>query len=282
MDNYNDETFGFNDEELQTDFNFNNNKEEPMTLEMIEKELLQQQQSKIKKEYVEPKMPTTVEELEKELIQIGAKSFKQVEKQGRVMSTNDQNFILKMALAQIAMTDEYDEDFYHNVYLMVRREASKSRQSSSDYLQLLVKGSKKKKLTFTATLEKIVEKKRNAATIGFVIEGALGKVSTSSSKKPRQAIAIPQSTFSFNDSQDGLLSTYLPLKMIEDIYKDVIELETWKRKAKRFHQEQDVKVTMAEIDTEIQKLSLSLVKTFTTILNRYFILTLVRFLFVNC
>ena len=243
--------------------------EEPMTLEMLEMELLKQQKPvKPKKEYVEPKLPTTVEELEKELIQVGHKSFKQVEKQGRVMTTNDQNFILKMALAQIAMNDEYDDDFYHNVYLMVRREASNSRHSSSDYLQLLVKGSKKKKQTFTATLEKIVEKKRSTANIDFVIEGALGKVSSASSKKPRQAIAIPQIKMEFNDKSDGILSSRLPLKMIEDIYQDVIELETWKRKAKRVVQDQDTSISLETIEIEISKLTESLKKTIVAILAK--------------
>eukprot|EP00835_Amoeboradix_gromovi_P004480 NODE_351_length_10383_cov_0.336153.p2 type:complete len:565 gc:universal NODE_351_length_10383_cov_0.336153:5321-7015(+) len=245
-------------EDYQVDTN------EPMTLEMLEQQLMQLQRTnkepKMVKEYVEPKLPTTVEELEKELTQVGAKSFKQLEKKGRVMTTNDQNFILKMSMAQIAINDEYDDDFYNNVYLMVRREVGKNRQSSSDYLQLLVKGSKKKKETFTATLEKIIEKKKSTANIDFVIEGALGKVSSASSKKPRQAIEVPVLKMEFNEQLDGPLSSKMPLKMIEDIYEDVIELETWKRKAK------------ATTDTELIEKNLNihltqLKRTFTNILS---------------
>eukprot|EP00834_Sanchytrium_tribonematis_P000854 NODE_17_length_48642_cov_1.199349.p18 type:complete len:313 gc:universal NODE_17_length_48642_cov_1.199349:41319-40381(-) len=250
---------------------FEHNIDEPLTLEMIEYQLL------VKQEFAKNlKSPTTVEDIEKDIIQVKAKSFKQSEKQGFVMNTNDQNFILKMAMSQIAITDEYDDDFYNNIYLMVRKElGDKSRQSSGDYLQLLVKGSKKKKKTFNQTLEKIVEKKKANIGISFVIEGALGKVSSATSKKPRQAIDIPIVNIDAYENK-GVLDGKLPLKYIEDIYESVIELETWKRKAKRL-QNHDVshsktQLTSNDIEKNVFFYSEKLSDTIECILNRYMLL----------
>ena len=153
-------------------------------------------------------MPLTVEDIEKEL-KVSTKKHKTT-----VMSQGDQNFILKMAMSQLADTETFENDFYHQVTLLIKKE--KQRQSSNDYLEMLVKGSKKKKDKFQATLDNLVQRKRTQVPL----EGVLGKPTKSTMKQPRQVIeAPPMASFSFD----------LALKHIEDMYDAVMRVEQQKR-----------------------------------------------------
>ncbi|KAI9018308.1 topoisomerase II-associated protein PAT1 [Hyaloraphidium curvatum] len=176
-----------------------------------------------------------------------------------IMSTHDRELIARIQLSQLYTPDPMNTDFYCQIYNLVKKqeatdvvEKENSNEQGLTWQQEMLMGSGKRGVPFKVTesmqrrvLEWIKEREERQAkpkTATAPLEHALGRVSLSSSKTPRQLLQVtsmlPTREGATSPSSDrpvgtrtfvGPLSSRGVLRRVENVYADVLDLEQRRR-----------------------------------------------------
>ncbi|KAG7882045.1 hypothetical protein KL937_000616 [Ogataea polymorpha] len=169
------------------------------------------------------------------------------------MNPRDKDFVTRVQLSQIVTDDPYNEDFYCQVYRVLNSSVGEDDMSSIAQKYLDQSGhrlggrEKRADVALQRMQQQVskavtVAKERGERTGVLAKEGALGKVSVGSGKQPRKQLVI-----NITGSSDEVVvpkenvysksSRAFQLSVIEDIYSQVLKLESLERE----NQERDSK-----------------------------------------
>ncbi|VEU23742.1 DEKNAAC104858 [Brettanomyces naardenensis] len=163
------------------------------------------------------------------------------------MNPRDKDFITRIQLSQIVTDDPYNEDFYCQVYKVLN---SSVEENSMNYLakkyleqsgHRLGGRSKRADIALQRMQQQVskavsVAKERGERSGVLSKEGALGKVSFGTGKRPRQLLVVNAENKE-NDENDLLPKEYkmyrssrsVQLSSIESVYSEVLKLESRER-----------------------------------------------------
>ncbi|KAJ3036569.1 hypothetical protein HK097_003801 [Rhizophlyctis rosea] len=184
------------------------------------------------------------------------------EKYRNLMTQREKELIAKIQIAQLVTDDPYADDFYYQIYsslLSSNKSSSTSDEnapgsgtntptgvggkagSSLNWQQdLLMRQGRGNTINVTnqmqMQMQRLIDQRkiRNKGT-SLVLEGALGKLSLSSVRNPKQAIQVGGGASETENKEHVVpnfarLSHKKILKQIETVYDTVLELEQLKRK----------------------------------------------------
>ncbi|KAG5519216.1 hypothetical protein PMAC_002304 [Pneumocystis sp. 'macacae'] len=190
-----------------------------------------------------------------------------------LMTTSDKNFINRIQLSQLVSDDPYSDDFYYYVYNSSRNEKSQQKQvdkSNTLYSSKNEQTSNFKNKHDENPILKMLQQIQNIVATGkskpkatqLSLEGALGKISFSTVRTPRQILNIKK-PIDNNTDQGSSIKTHntnvkknhkFYLYCIEKIYDDLLEIEEIFRKQKH-DEENDL-----SIDNDKQNKTLKILK----------------------
>ncbi|TPX71485.1 hypothetical protein SpCBS45565_g01161 [Spizellomyces sp. 'palustris'] len=162
-----------------------------------------------------------------------------------IMNQYEKELIAKIQISQLVTDDPYRDDFYYKVYTSLTAANQQSSDDSSkaglNWQQSLLMdqtrgGGANVTNRMQQQMQRLIEgRKQKPKGTSLSLEGALGKISLSSVRNPRQLLQVsgPNSTKEAKDlpaPQSARLSSKQILKRIEAVYSDVLELEVLKRK----------------------------------------------------
>ncbi len=163
----------------------------------------------------------------------------------------EKEFIAKIQISQLVTERPFVEDFYYQIYTTLAKNAATPSVATPSAREDLPTPSGTSAPTGTSRrsgrgstlntatrmqrqMERLIEKrKQRPKTTGVAPEGALGKISSSSSRNPRQALSINPVAMSEEESskREFTLSPHTVLRSIEKVYDNVLELEQLMREA---------------------------------------------------
>ncbi|KAG7835488.1 hypothetical protein KL942_005182 [Ogataea angusta] len=169
------------------------------------------------------------------------------------MNPRDKDFVTRVQLSQIVTDDPYNEDFYCQVYRVLNSSVGEDDMSSIAQKYLDQSGhrlggrEKRADVALQRMQQQVskavtVAKERGERTGVLAKEGALGKVSVGSGKQPRKQLVINTTGNSDEvvvprENVYSKSSRAFQLSVIEDIYSQVLKLESLERE----NQERDSK-----------------------------------------
>ncbi|KAI9363940.1 topoisomerase II-associated protein PAT1-domain-containing protein [Zopfochytrium polystomum] len=161
------------------------------------------------------------------------------ERYADTMTQYEKEMIARIQFSQLVTDDPYRDDFYYQIYTTLRRPGgeNKSVGTSITWQQAMISQSEKSGKSQQVSnqlqqqMQKLIEgKKQKAKGSALSLEGALGKISLTSVKNPRQVIQVTHShKESHSVPQYSRLTSRKVMKSIEDCYGAVLILEQIKR-----------------------------------------------------
>ncbi|KAG7755235.1 hypothetical protein KL947_004423 [Ogataea haglerorum] len=161
------------------------------------------------------------------------------------MNPRDKDFVTRVQLSQIVTDDPYNEDFYCQVYRVLNSSVGEDDMSSIAQKYLDQSGhrlggrEKRADVALQRMQQQVskavtVAKERGERTGVLAKEGALGKVSVGSGKQPRKQLVINATGNSGEvvvpkENVYSRSSRAFQLSVIEDIYSQVLKLESLER-----------------------------------------------------
>jgi DNA topoisomerase 2-associated protein PAT1 len=167
------------------------------------------------------------------------------------MTQYDKDYISRIQLSQLATGDPYADDFYYQVYSSLRQRAGLPTWQSTHTQDRRGKDNMSQRMQ--QQLQRIVnDAKRRPKLAQVSLEGALGKITSLTVRNPRQVLQVPsahtekqsedETTETVNETTTPDAATPPPaepkskvyskrsvLKLVEDIYTILLELEQMRR-----------------------------------------------------
>jgi DNA topoisomerase 2-associated protein PAT1 len=167
------------------------------------------------------------------------------------MTQYDKDYISRIQLSQLATGDPYADDFYYQVYSSLRQRAGLPTWQSTHTQDRRGKDNMSQRMQ--QQLQRIVnDAKRRPKLAQVSLEGALGKITSLTVRNPRQLLQVPsahtekqsedETTETVNETTTPNAATPPPaepkskvyskrsvLKLVEDIYTILLELEQMRR-----------------------------------------------------
>ncbi|KAH3681766.1 hypothetical protein WICPIJ_007284 [Wickerhamomyces pijperi] len=163
-----------------------------------------------------------------------------------IMTPRDKDFVTRVQLSHIVTDDPYNEDFYFQVFRLLRSGDQNSGNNNSiaqAYLDFSGHRLGGRYQRADLALQRMQQQVQRAVTVAkerprtgqYVKEGALGRISFSSGKKPRKQLEfITQRPELPEITKVGKKATLL---QIENIYQEVLSLESQAREKKELNTE---------------------------------------------
>ncbi|ONH69369.1 DNA topoisomerase 2-associated protein PAT1 [Cyberlindnera fabianii] len=161
-----------------------------------------------------------------------------------VMNPRDKDFVTRIQLSHIVTDDPYNEDFYFQVYRLLKTGNSEVNNNSIAQAYLDFSGHRLggRYQKAEVALQRMQQQVQKAVTVAkerprtgqMAKEGALGKISFSNGKMPRKALEIIKPKLP-EITKGGRKSILL---QIEDIYQHVLNLESAARERKEVNSEE--------------------------------------------
>ncbi|KAJ3036101.1 hypothetical protein HDV00_003077 [Rhizophlyctis rosea] len=196
------------------------------------------------------------------------------EKYKGLMTQREKELIAKIQIAQLVTDDPYSDDFYYQIYssLISAKGGDESNpgtppvggKSLNWQQDLLMRQGRGNTINVTNQMQMqmqrlIDQRKQRPKGTSLALEGALGKLSLSSVRNPKQAIQVGGNAVAETQEakehvvpQFARLSHKKILQQIEDVYAGVLELEALKRKGPEG--EEEVESWQAEVERLRHKL----------------------------
>jgi DNA topoisomerase 2-associated protein PAT1 len=163
-----------------------------------------------------------------------------------IMTPRDKDFVTRVQLSQIVTDDPYNEDFYFQVYRLLKTGNHDADNNSIAQAYLDFSGHKlggryqRADLALQRMQQQVqkavtVAKERSKVSAGFSKEGTLGKVSFVSSKMPRKQLQITGQKPELPEISKGGKKAIL--SQLENIYQQVLTLESNQREGKELDTE---------------------------------------------
>lgn len=183
-----------------------------------------------------PQDPAEVERLLRK-----SRKIAQIVKYNNLMSSWDKNFITRIQLQQIVTDDPYNEDFYYQVHSAIQaRNNPQQPLNSFAKTYLFQRGQRNGRYRKhdnplqrmqQQVQQAIANAKEHPKTEQITLEGALGKISLGSGKRPRQALSLKKIDSDNKESTSTVHAYDLRslLKLIESIYTTLLEIESLER-----------------------------------------------------
>ncbi|KAI8619393.1 topoisomerase II-associated protein PAT1-domain-containing protein [Chytriomyces sp. MP71] len=148
------------------------------------------------------------------------------------MTQYEKETIARIQISQLVSEDPYRDDFYYQIYSLFKSGADSSINTAGENWKQSTLQGKDSGNELQAQMKKLIEgKKLKPKGTTLALEGALGKISLTSVKNPRQLIQINQGA---KDSHTvptfNRLTRRKILKSIERVYTCILNLEQLKRK----------------------------------------------------
>ncbi|KAJ3125334.1 hypothetical protein HK100_010860, partial [Physocladia obscura] len=148
------------------------------------------------------------------------------------MTQYEKETIARIQIGQLVSDNPYRDDFYYQILTQYRSGNNESASiSGSNWQQSMLNQDKDSSLEMHAQMKKLIEGKRmKPKGTTLALEGALGKISLTSVRNPRQLIQINQAA-----KQSHTIPTFSRLtrrkilKSVEKVYTCVLNLEQLKR-----------------------------------------------------
>ncbi|KAI8885035.1 hypothetical protein K501DRAFT_216361 [Backusella circina FSU 941] len=171
-----------------------------------------------------------------------------------LMTQYDKDYISRIQLSQLATSDPFSDDFYYQVYSSLRQRAGLPTWQSTHTTDRRGKDNMSQRMQ--QQLQRIVnDAKRRPKLAQVSLEGALGKITSLTVRNPRQVLQVPSShTEKSNEhhhdetveaetttpdatttppptaeTKSKVYSKRSVLKLVEDIYSILLELEQMRR-----------------------------------------------------
>ncbi|KAI7898347.1 topoisomerase II-associated protein PAT1 [Cokeromyces recurvatus] len=184
-----------------------------------------------------------------------------------LMTQHDKDLVNRIQLSQLASGDPYADDFYYQVYTSLRQSAGLPLQptmmthnsNTNENGRSNGRGRRDENMMqrMQQQLQRIVnEAKRRPKQTQVSLEGALGKITSLTVRNPRQVLQVPQTSggsnhisssepntpksdhvtnsLSASSASPGIIDRRHVLKIIEDMYIIVLELEQMRRCGPQF------------------------------------------------
>lgn len=184
------------------------------------------------------------------------------------MTQSDKDFINRIQLSQLGSGDPYADDFYYQVYSSLRQRAGLPLQPSlgNDDPDRMNANRGRRENMVQQNLQRIVNNaKRRPKQSQVSLEGALGTIASLTARNPRQVLQIPQASNSSSTSaepntpntedysQTVAMDQHQILKVAEDIYTVILELEQMRRQGPPQHLSMDEEGENDLVETFNQK-----------------------------
>ena len=191
---------------------------------------------------------------ESELLLEKSRKISKMVKYNGLMSQWDKNFIMKIQLQQMVTEDPYNEDFYYQVHSAITQRNNPHQPLNAlaqTYLYQRGQRSSGGRFRRVDPLQRMQQQVQQAVASArdhpkkdqFVAEGALGKISVGSGKRPRRALNVSKDhrpTLSSSDIklEPAITTTTTPavsynpktlLRSIEQIYSILLQVESLER-----------------------------------------------------
>ena len=174
-----------------------------------------------------------------------SRKIAQIVKYNNLMSTWDKNFITKIQLQQMVTEDPYNEDFYYQVHSAIQaRNNPQQPLNSFARTYLFQRGQRNGRFRKhdnplqrmqQQVQQAIANAKEHPKKEQITLEGALGKISLGSGKRPRQALTLKKlDSGEEKGNKEPRISVRAYdlrslLKLIETIYATLLEIESLER-----------------------------------------------------
>ncbi|GME76286.1 unnamed protein product [Ambrosiozyma monospora] len=247
-----------------------------------------QQQRAQRRDYYQQQLQQQLEQMtpeEREKFTIRQNKVSKITRCSGFMGPKDKDFVTRFQLSQIVTEDPYNEDFYYQVYQIVKSSLGGATNDVNSIAQKYLDqsghrlGGRSKRVDIAlqrmqqqVSKAVTVAKERGQRSSGLSKEGALGRVSFGTGKQPRQQIIIKKEEASSEEKDDALPKEYkfprssrsFQLSIIEDIYTQVLKLESMERENqayqttelwKSLHLNDKIKTSTDEINPFISILS---------------------------
>ncbi|KAJ3247923.1 hypothetical protein HDU78_002676 [Chytriomyces hyalinus] len=147
------------------------------------------------------------------------------------MTQYEKETIAKIQIAQLVSESPFRDDFYYQIYNLFKSSVSDVGIAGANWQQTVVNQGKDTS-DMQAQMKKLIEgKKIKQKGTTLALEGALGKISLTSVKNPRQLIQINQAAKENHSVPTfSRLTRRKILKSIEKVYTCILNLEQLKRK----------------------------------------------------
>lgn len=215
-----------------------------------------------------------------------------------IMTPRDKDFVTRVQLSHIVTDDPYNEDFYFQVYRLLKSGDQNVNNNSIAQAYLDFSGHRLggRYQRADLALQRMQQQVQRAVTVAkerprtgqYVKEGALGRISFSTGKKPRKQLEIITQRPELPEiTKVGKKATLL---QIENIYQEILSLESQAREKKELNTEalwESLRLfdQSQQLNPFIQVLSYEKgVKVFPRVfgfLNRQQKLTIVTLIFAN-
>ncbi|KDN46149.1 hypothetical protein K437DRAFT_256333 [Tilletiaria anomala UBC 951] len=167
-----------------------------------------------------------IEEIERQEAKLRRKLAKiqAMSKHNGLMTRSDQDFITRIQVSQLVTPDPYTDDFYAHIYFALRGGRGPSAPvlgESNNHNEMQKNGRNKKQprlsrrenamLRMQQQVERIVKHRKERdekSANGIALEGALGRITASSTKGMRQMLSLPSdgAAAKFSGASDGAAS----------------------------------------------------------------------------
>ncbi|KAI8336242.1 topoisomerase II-associated protein PAT1 [Chlamydoabsidia padenii] len=203
-----------------------------------------------------------------------------------LMTQHDKDLIQRIQLTQLASGDPYADDFYYQVYSSLRMRAAGLGGNKPTSNEPRGRGRREDNMVqrMQQQVQRIVnDAKRRPKQTQVTLEGALGKISSLSTRNPRQILQVSDKKANHHDETDASkteiksehheASTSKPknttslndrrriLNVIEDLYCKVLELEQMRRQGPprsrrddEYEQERRAEEWNGRYNTKVQQL----------------------------
>ncbi|CDK25993.1 unnamed protein product [Kuraishia capsulata CBS 1993] len=198
-----------------------------------------------------PRQDLTPEEREKLIIR--SNKVARITRSSGFMTPRDKDFVTRFQLSQIVSQDPFNEDFYHQIFKILRNPGGGAEDMSYIAQKYLDQSGHRlggKNRRADVALQRMqqqiskavtVAKERGERTGTLAREGALGKVSIGSIRQPRKQLVVKRSENATEDELKQLnrnpakiskFTRQAQLNIIEKVYSILLGLETLEREAK--------------------------------------------------
>ena len=170
-----------------------------------------------------------------------SRKIAQIVKYNNLMSSWDKNFITRIQLQQMITDDPYNEDFYYQVHTAIQARNNPQQPLNSFARTYLFQRGQRNGMfrKYDNPLQRMQQQVQQAIANAkehpkkeqITLEGALGKISLGSGKRPRQTLTLKKLEGDSKESGTTVRAYDLRslLKLIETIYATLLEIESLER-----------------------------------------------------
>ncbi|KAI9256216.1 topoisomerase II-associated protein PAT1-domain-containing protein [Sporodiniella umbellata] len=151
-----------------------------------------------------------------------------------LMNQHDKDVVNRIQLSQLASGDPYADDFYYQVYTSLRQRAGLFTTQINTNERRGGRRDDNMMQRMQQQLQRIVnDAKRRPKQTQVSLEGALGKITSLTVRNPRQVLQVASThathTEALDESDMAIMSNRQVLKLTEDMYTIVLEIEQMRR-----------------------------------------------------